>query len=472
LVLFIVSSFTGPPSWRTLYGKRRPCAGLADPAKVRESEDHGTDLDGTFVPCRRCCAREDLRVREVTIDELRRRFATLAARTQSPRVVVGGNAAVPWPLLTAADAELPAYRLFMLNAPVGIPRRGGVELETPFVGPGMRGAEELSYFPSRLSLVPQLLRTAAVPDAVLVNASHPRDGVVSLGVEVNILPAAIEAARARGALVVAQINAAMPFTYGDSELRLDDIDLAVDATQPLAELPHPSTEDNARTVAERVASLIPDRATLQLGIGAIPGGVLEALSDRSGLRVWTEMFSDGMLALHRVGALDPEAPIVTSFVLGSAELYAWLDGNRRVSMTRTERTNDPAWISRQPAMTSINAALEVDLYGQANASYVGGHIYSGFGGQSDFVVGALHAHDGQALIALQSWHPKADVSTVVPSLASPATSFQQTAVVTEQGIARLWGVSQREQARRLINDAAHPDARDSLATAAHQLGLA
>ena len=123
-------------------------------------------------------------------------------------------------------------------------------------------------------------------------------------------------------------------------------------------------------------------------------------------------------------------------------------------------------------MTSINAALEVDLYGQANASYVRGRIYSGFGGQSDFVVGALHAHHGQALIALPSWHQRAGVSTIVPTLSAPATSFQQTSVVTEQGVARLWGVSQHEQARRLIEYAAHPDVRDQLRTAARSLGLA
>jgi acyl-CoA hydrolase len=141
-------------------------------------------------------------------------------------------------------------------------------------------------------------------------------------------------------------------------------------------------------------------------------------------------------------------------------------------MTRTERTNDPARISLQPAMTSVNAALEVDLFGQANASYVNRRIYSGFGGQSDFVVGALHAHGGQAIIALPSWHPKAGVSTIVPQLTAPATSFQQSAVVTERGVARLWGVSQHEQARRLINEAAHPNAREALQSAAVDLGLA
>jgi acyl-CoA hydrolase len=296
--------------------------------------------------------------------------------------------------------------------------------------------------------------------------------VVSLGIEVNIVPAAIESARASGGLVVAQINSAMPFTFGDAELPLDDIDLAVEVDEPLSDLGHPQLDEQSRLVADQVAAMVPDGATLQLGIGAVPGGVLAALTKRSGLRVWSEMFSDGMLGLDRAGALDHDAPIVTSFVWGSEELYAWLDGNRRVLMTRTERSNDPGLIARQPTMTSVNAALEVDLYGQANASYVRGRIYSGFGGQSDFVVGALHAHNGQALIALPSWHARADVSTIVPSLTAPATSFQQTAVVTEQGVARLWGSSQREQARRLIDYAAHPEVRDELRASALSLGLA
>ncbi|MFL6240261.1 MAG: acetyl-CoA hydrolase/transferase family protein [Actinomycetes bacterium] len=411
-------------------------------------------------------------MRIVEVEELRRRVTAVAARVDRPRVVVGGNGAVPWALLEAVDTELAAYRLFMLNAPSGVPIRAGVELETPFVGAGMRGAPSLSYLPSRLSLVPQLIKTRTQPHIVLINVSAPRRGVVSLGTEVNILPAAIETALSNGGLVVAQINPSMPFTYGDGELHLDDLDLAVEADAPVGELAAPKPDDRAVLVANRVAELVPDDATLQLGIGAIPNGVLAELTGRRGLRVWTEMFSDGMLALDHAGALDREAPIVTSFAWGSAELYRWLDGNQRVRMTRTERCNDPAWIARQPTMTSINAALEVDLYGQANASYVRGRIYSGFGGQSDFVVGALHAHHGQALIALPSWHQRAGCSTIVPTLPAPATSFQQSAVVTDHGVARLWGVSQHEQAHRLIEYAAHPDAREALRSAAVALSLA
>jgi acyl-CoA hydrolase len=414
--------------------------------------------------------RHDGRVRLTTIEAVRRRLAGLPSGPEPLRVVSGGNGAVPWTLLGAIDAELAAYRLFMLNAPAGVPDRAGVELETPFVGIGMRRSDRLSYLPARLSQVPQLLHTATPPDVVLVNVSPPRRGVLSLGTEVNILPAAIEAARARGGLVIAQVNAAMPYTFGDAALHPDDVDLAVEADEPLGVLAEPASDDQARAVADRVVALVPPAATLQTGIGAIPNGVLNALVDRRDLRVWTEMFSDGMVALAH-GTLDVDVPIVTSFVWGSPDLYAWVDGNRRVVMTRTERTNDPAWIARQPAMTSINAALQVDLFGQANASYVRGLIYSGFGGQSDFVVGALHAPGGQAIIALRSWHALTATSTVVPQLSCPVTSFQQSAVVTDQGAARLWGVSQQEQARRLVEQTAHPDAREGLRAAAAGYGL-
>ena len=140
-------------------------------------------------------------------------------------------------------------------------------------------------------------------------------------------------------------------------------------------------------------------------------------------------------------------------------------------MLRTERTNDPARIAANPAMVSIHTALEVDLYGQVNASRVGGRIHSGYGGQTDFIVGALHSPGGQALIALRSWHPRADVSTIVPLLDEPVTSFQPSAVLTENGVAPLFGCDQQAQARALIEQAAHPRVRDELWEEARALGL-
>jgi acyl-CoA hydrolase len=183
------------------------------------------------------------------------------------------------------------------------------------------------------------------------------------------------------------------------------------------------------------------------------------------------MISDGVLTLHEQGALDVDEPVVASFVFGSPRLYEWVDRNQSVRLLRTETTNDPARISQRPLMVSVNAALQVDLFGQANASRIGNRIYSGFGGQTDFVVGALHSKGGQALIAMRSWHPRADVSTIVALIDEPVTSFQHSAVVTENGVAAIWGYSQEEQALHLIDHAAHPDVRDELYEEAVALSL-
>ena len=396
----------------------------------------------------------------------------VGGRAAQPRVVVSGNAAVPWQLLRAYDAAVPAYRLFMLNAPRGIPARDGVVHETPFVGVGMRGSPALAYLPARLSQVPGLFATTCPPDVVLLHTSAEHAGRVSLGAEVNVLPAAIEACRARGGLVLAQANPRMPYTFGDGELEVDQLDGIVDADEPL-EAAHATGPDVAATrIGELVADRVVDGSTLQLGIGAVPNATLPGLSHRRGLRVWSEMVSDGLLALDAAGALDADREVIASFVVGSAELYAHLDRNPRVRVLRTEVTNDPGRIAANPRMTSINTALSVDLFVQANASRIGARIHSGFGGQTDFIVGALHSPGGQALIALRSWHPKADVSTIVPLLDEPVTSFQHTAVITEQGVAEIHGHDERTQARHLIDQAAHPSVRDELREEAVGLGLA
>jgi acyl-CoA hydrolase len=402
------------------------------------------------------------------MEELRRALKDLP---EQPRVVASGNFATPWQLLEEVDELLPTYRLSVLNAQHGMPDREGVELETSFVGVGMRSSPRLHYIPSRLSLVPTLYEGANPPDVVLVHTSLPRDGKVSLGTEVNVLPAAIEAVRRRGGVVIAQANRFMPYTFGDAEIDLEDVDLVVEADAPLVSPPELHLDDASARIGELVAGRVHDGATLQAGIGAVPDATLGALKDRRGLRIWTEMFSDSVLELERVGALDRGRPITTSFLFGSPELYAWVDGNPRVRMARTETTNDPARIAQNTAMTSVNTALQVDLFGQANASRIGAKIYSGFGGQTDFIVGALHSKGGQALIALRSWHPRADRSTIVPLVDEPVTSFQMTGVVTEQGVAEVFGHDQKSQARHLIENAAHPRVREELWEEAHALSL-
>jgi acyl-CoA hydrolase len=398
--------------------------------------------------------------------------AALAVLPAQPRVVVSGNGAVPWTLLGMLDAALPAYRLWMLNAHAGIPSRPEVVHETCFVGPGMRGSPTLSYIPARLSLVPRLFATTLPPDVVCLHVSAPHEGTWSMGTEVNVLPSAVAACRARGGLVVAQVNREMPWTYGDGLLTEDDIDLVVEADEPLSSPPATVPDDAAHRIGELVAARVEDGATLQLGIGMVPDATLPGLAHRRGLAVWSEMFSDGVRTLDRAGALDADSLITASFVVGSAELYSWIDRNPRVQVLRTERTNSPTAIAANRAMTSINTGLQVDLFGQANASRIGARIHSGFGGQTDFIVGALHSSGGQALMALRSWHPKADATSIVAMVDEPVTSFQHTAVITEQGVAEMFGHDERSQAAHLIEQAAHPRVRDELREEARALGLA
>src|SRR6202023_533776 len=232
----------------------------------------------------------------------------------------------------------------------------------------------------------------------------------------------------------------------------------------------PPTETSA-LIGDRVAALIGDGATLQAGIGAVPDAVLAGLHGRRGVAGWSEMFSDGVLGLAKAGALDPGQPVTGSFAFGSADLYAWMDRNPDVRMLRTETVNDPAQIARRPRMTSVNGALQVDLLAQGNATWVNGRVHSGIGGQTDFVVGALHSPGGQAIIVLPSWHPKADVSTVVPRIDGPVTSFQHSYIVSEQGTATVWGQDTSGQAAQIIGHVAHPSARQQLREAGCSLGF-
>jgi acyl-CoA hydrolase len=411
-------------------------------------------------------------VQTITLDQLEPHLTAIRVTDGIPRVVVGGNATTPWAVVDVVDRSIEKYRIHVLNAGPGIAVRAGVIAETTFVGPGMRKHPALSYIPSRLSMTPLLFQRTLPPDVVVIHCAPARDGLLSMGVEVNILPAAVEACRARGGLVVAVINSRMPYTFGDSQISTDDIDFGIELDFELAAKAEAVADEANVVIAEQIAAMIEDGATLQMGIGAVPDSTLKALASRQDLRIWTELFSDGVLDLEDAKALDEDHIITSSFIYGSRRLYDWVDGNERVQMLRTEKTNSPALIAANRQMTSVNAALEVDLFGQANASRINARIHSGYGGQTDFIVGALHSPGGQAFIALRSWHPRADCSTVVPLLDEPVTSFQQTAVVTEQGVARLYGYDEKTQARNLIEYAAHPKVRAELWEEAAELGLA
>ena len=405
----------------------------------------------------------------VTESVVRDRLAQLPG--DEPRVVVAGNFATPFELVRILETTLPRCRAFSLNIQSGWPRRPGFVTETPFVGPGVRGDQNVRYLPMRLSLVPRLFRLHCPPDAVLIHTTPPRNGKVSLGIEVNLLPAAIEAVRARGGTVVAQVNPQMPFTLGDALVDVDHIDLGLEADTPMPS-PAPHQDDPVcAAIGEQAARYGSDGGTVQLGIGQIPDAAASMLCGLRGLGIWSEMISDGALDLARAGALDPDRPLHASFLFGSPEFYEWVHDNPQVVMRRTEVVNDPARIAAQPAMLSINTALQVDLFDQVNASYVRGRIRSGLGGQPDFVVGALRSTGGHAVVALRSWHDRSATSCVLPLLRDPVTSFQHSVIVTEHGAAEMFGRSTGDQARQLIGRAADPRARDELVQAADGFGL-
>ena len=404
-----------------------------------------------------------------SFDEAVARISALKGR--EPRIVISGNSATPFTLVGALTQALETCRVFQLNAQYDFAAHAGFICETPFVGPGMRHDPMLDYLPMRLSLVPRLFDTVRRPDAVLLHTSLPRDGKVSLGIEVNVLPAAIDQTRARGGLVLAQVNPHMPYTFGASEIPVESIDGLLEVDEPLTSPVTHGSEEAATAIGERIAAFAVDGTTLQLGIGLIPTVAARMMSSRRGLRVWSEMISDGIVDLDHACALDPDAPIYTSFLIGSPELYGWADGNRQLHMLRTETVNDPARIAAHHCMLSVNAAMQVDLFAQANASFVDEHIYSGFGGQPDFVSGALHSPGGHAIVALHAWHDKTDSSAVVPVLTNPVTSFQHSAVISEHGCAELFGRSQHAQAQLLIEQVADPRARADLLEASARLGL-
>ena len=405
----------------------------------------------------------------VSLEHLTRRLGALPG--PEPRLVVSGNHATPTVLLYALEKAVERCRTFALNAQSDWLRSPHFISETPFVGPGMRQDPLLDYLPMRLSLVPRLFDSARPLDAVLLHTSTPRLGKVSLGIEVNILPAAIERVRARGGLVVAQLNPRMPYTFGDGEFPTDWIDIAVEVDHPLACSPVPEPDDVCLLIGERIAGFAENGGTVQLGIGQIPTIAAGQMSDRSNMGVWSEMLGDGILDLERSGALDPDRLIQTSFLVGSAKLYEWAYANPRLKMVRTEVINDPARIAANPTMLSVNAAMQIDLFAQANASYVAGRIYSGFGGQPDFVIGALHSRGGHAVVALPSWHGKTDSSAVVPLLTNPVTSFQHSAIVSEHGCAEIFGRSQHAQAQLIIDKVADPRSRADLGEGSRRLGL-
>jgi 4-hydroxybutyrate CoA-transferase len=350
-----------------------------------------------------------------------------------------------------------------------------------FVGPNARAAVNegrADYVPVFLSDVPHLFERGELPlDVVLVNATPPdQHGFCSLGVSVEAIHAAIRASTT----VIVQLNRSMPRTLGESFIHVDDIDLAVEVDNPPYEYGQAAIGDVERQIGAYVAELIPDGATIQLGIGAIPAATAMALHGHRDLGIHTEMFTDPVVDLVEAGVITGarkernRGKIVTAFLMGSRRLYDFVHDNPMVEMRSVDFTNDTHVIRSFDTMTAINSAIEVDLGGQVVADSIGSRIYSGVGGQMDFIRGAARAPNGRAIIALPSTASGGSVSRIVGTLTPGAgvvtTRAHVRSVVTEWGVAELFGRSLRERAAALIG-IAHPDHRDRLRHEAAKLGF-
>lgn len=346
-----------------------------------------------------------------------------------------------------------------------------------FTGANARAAVQdgrADWVPVHLSEIPRLIRGGILPvDVAFIHVSPPDEhGFCSYGVGVECTLAAAESAK----LVVALVNRQMPRALGDACIHASRLTHVVEIDRPLVELPQAGQVGAvARAIGRHVADLIEDGATLQMGIGEIPDAVLLSLAGKRNLGVHTEMFSDGVVAAFEQGVITGEAKtlhkgkIVASFVLGSKKTFDFVDNNPFVEFHPSDYVNDPFIIARHDKMVAINSALAVDITGQVCADSIGRSIYSGFGGQLDFIRGAARSKGGKPVIALPATAKDGKLSRIVDTLADGSGVVTTRAdvhyVVTEFGVAHLFGRSLRERARALIA-IAHPDFRGELEQAA------
>ena len=331
-----------------------------------------------------------------------------------------------------------------------------------------------STIPAFLGEIPGLFRDGTLPlDAVFLNVSPPNEeGYCSFGVSADLAVSALECARK----VIVQVNKAMPFSYGDALVHESRIDAAVEVDDPLVEVPTAVPEETDIAIGRHIAEMIPDGATLQIGVGGIPNAVLAALKDHRHLGLHTEAMTDGVLPLLESGVIDNSQKTicpglsVASLALGSRRLYDYMDYRKDLILKDVAWTNDPFRIARNPKVMAINSAVEVDLTGQICADSVGTRIISGVGGQHDFMYGGSLSEGGRTFIAIPSMTEKGH-SKINPVLAEGAgvvtTRHMVQNVVTEYGVASLRGKSLPERARALIA-IAHPSVREELERAACQ----
>lgn len=411
--------------------------------------------------------------------------AAVASIRSGERVFVHSVAAAPQRLiaaLTARASELRNVEIVHLHtegpAPYAAPEHAqSFRVNALFVGENVRAAVrsgQADYVPIFLSEVPHLFREGILPlDVALIHVSPPdRHGFCSLGVSVDVTLAAIQSAKR----IIAQINPRMPRTHGDGLIHIRQIHEHVHCTDDLPERAPAPLSDVELAIGRHCASLIEDGATLQMGIGSIPNAVLASLHGHRRLGIHTEMFSDGVIELVERGVITGEekvsqrGKIVAGFVNGTRRLYDFIDDNPQVVMRDIGYVNDTAIIRQNPKVTAINSAIEVDLTGQVCADSVGPLQFSGVGGQMDFMRGAALSAGGKPIIALPSTTHRGEpriVGQLKYGAAVTTTRAHMHYVVTEFGVANLYGKNLRQRARALI-EVAHPSHREALSAAAHE----
>lgn len=401
------------------------------------------------------------------------------------RVFIHSVAAAPQHLIRAMTARAPELRdveIVHLHTEGEAPYAAADMAESFhvnafFVGGNVRQAlveGHADYIPVFLSEVPALFRKKILPlDVALLHVSTPdTHGFCTLGVSVDVARAAFETAKC----VVAQVNPQMPRTQGDALIHVNDIHFMVDVDEQLPQVAMPDLTETDLAIGRFIAEIIDDGATLQMGIGSIPNAVLASLCDHKDLGVHTEMFSDGIIPLVEKGVVNGRRKVkhpgrmVAGFVMGTQKLYDFIDDNPQVLMLDIAYVNDTAVIRRNPRVTAVNSAIEVDLTGQVCADSIGMRQYSGVGGQMDFIRGASLSEGGKPIIALPSTTKRGE-SKIVPYLKLGAGVVSTRAhvhyIVTEFGVANLYGKNLRRRASELIK-IAHPDHRESLERAAHE----
>ena len=403
------------------------------------------------------------------------------------RIFLTGNCSVPqtlMPALIERAMELENLTLIQVltigEAEYVKPElEGHLRVNSLFISDNIRAAVNdgrADFTPVFLSEIPKLFRSGRLPlDVALIQVSPPdRNGYCSYGVEVGVTKTAAECAK----IVIAEVNPHMPRTLGDSFIHVSKLDYVVEVDYPLPEVHMAVSSPEQEAIANHLAAIIPDGATLQMGIGGIPDAVLRKLRNHRHLGVHTELFSDGVVDLVEAGVITNErktfhpGKIIAGFVLGTQRLYDFVHDNPIVELHPSEYVNDPFNIAKNERMVSINSAIQVDLTGQVCADSIGTRLYSGVGGQVDFVRGAARSKGGMPIIAFPSTARGGQISRIVPTLEKGAgvvtTRNDVHYIATEYGVAELYGRTIRERAMALV-EIAHPKFRAELAEAAEKL---